>query len=164
MISETHPAMFATDFRRFRNLRHLRHTCVFAGETRVTVDATGTPMTCDAARRGRVPGGETRDGPSHGCGKPGHTRPHVAARGGRDSHDLSDDQAMTDPQAKSRLSPTALPLDDAAKLLSKAGGQPISVAELEADVAAGAPTNADGTLNLVHYAAWLVREFSRRGD
>jgi len=27
---------------------------------------------------------------------------------------------------------------------------------LEADVAAGAPTNADGTINLVHYAAWLL--------
>jgi len=23
---------------------------------------------------------------------------------------------------------------------------------------------ADGTLNLVHYAAWLVKEMSRRGD
>jgi hypothetical protein len=28
---------------------------------------------------------------------------------------------------------------------------------LKADVAAGAPLNADGTLNLVSYAAWLVR-------
>jgi len=31
------------------------------------------------------------------------------------------------------------------------------------DVLAGAPTNADGTLNLVHYAAWLVKEMGR-GD
>ena len=29
----------------------------------------------------------------------------------------------------------------------------------EADVAAGAPTNADGTINLAHYAAWLVKMF-----
>jgi hypothetical protein len=28
------------------------------------------------------------------------------------------------------------------------------------DVADGAPTNADGTINLVHYAAWLVREMA----
>ena len=28
------------------------------------------------------------------------------------------------------------------------------------DIAEGAPTNADGTLNLVHYAAWLVQEMA----
>jgi hypothetical protein len=64
---------------------------------------------------------------------------------------------------KPRLSPTALSLADAAKLLSKAAGQSISVEMLEADIAAGAPANADGTLNLVHYAAWLLRE-AARGD
>ena len=32
-------------------------------------------------------------------------------------------------------------------------------------VAAGAPAGPDGTINLVHYAAWLNREFGRRdGD
>jgi hypothetical protein len=49
-------------------------------------------------------------------------------------------------------------LDDAAVLLTKVGGQPVSRAMLEADLRAGAPQNADGTLNLVHFAAWLVRE------
>jgi len=34
---------------------------------------------------------------------------------------------------------------------------------LQADIDAGAPTNADGTLNLVHYVAWLVKEMGR-GD
>jgi hypothetical protein len=57
-----------------------------------------------------------------------------------------------------RLNPTALPLADAARLLSAVGGQVVTVAMLEADVAAGAPTNPDGTLNLVGYAAWLVDE------
>jgi hypothetical protein len=33
---------------------------------------------------------------------------------------------------------------------------------LEADLTAGAPVNADGSINLVHYAAWLVREASSR--
>lgn len=56
------------------------------------------------------------------------------------------------------LSPTALALADAARLLSAAGGQAVTVEMLEADVAAGAPTNPDGTLNLVTYAAWLVKE------
>jgi hypothetical protein len=34
----------------------------------------------------------------------------------------------------------------------------------QADVDAGAPTNGDGTINLVHYAAWLVKEMACRGD
>ncbi len=28
------------------------------------------------------------------------------------------------------------------------------------DIAEAAPANADGTVNLVHYAAWLVREMA----
>jgi hypothetical protein len=32
---------------------------------------------------------------------------------------------------------------------------------LEADVDAGAPTNPDGTINLVSFAAWLVQEMGR---
>lgn len=59
------------------------------------------------------------------------------------------------------LNPTALSKDDAAQMLTKVGGTPISVNMLEADVTAGAPTNADGTLNLVHYAAWLLQEMHR---
>lgn len=59
---------------------------------------------------------------------------------------------------ENKLNPTALSLADAARLLSAVGGQAVTVEMLEADVAAGAPTNADGTLNLAHYAAWLVRE------
>ena len=54
-----------------------------------------------------------------------------------------------------RLSPTALPLAEAARLLSAVGGQVVTTEMLQADVAAGAPTNADGTLNLVQYAAWV---------
>lgn len=69
---------------------------------------------------------------------------------------------MAEPDAK--LNPAALPLADAARLLSAAGGQRITLDMLELDRGAGAPANADGTLNLVHYAAWLVREMSGRGD
>ena len=60
---------------------------------------------------------------------------------------------MDDP--KPTLNPAALSLADAAKILSAAGGQRGTIEMLEEDVAAGAPTNADGTLNLLHYAAWL---------
>lgn len=69
-----------------------------------------------------------------------------------------------DAAGRPALNPTALSLADAARLLSAVGGQAVTVEMLEADVAAGAPTNADGTLNLVHYAAWLVKEEHARGD
>lgn len=55
------------------------------------------------------------------------------------------------------LNPNALPLADAAKLLSKVGGR-ITEDMLRADLAAGAPSNADGTIHLVRYAAWLLKE------
>ena len=70
---------------------------------------------------------------------------------------------MAEDPGKPPLSPTALPLRDAARLLSKTGSQPISTEMLDADIADGAPTNPDGTINLVHYAAWLVKELAN-GD
>lgn len=61
------------------------------------------------------------------------------------------------------MNPLRLRPADAARVLSAASGQAISVTKLEQDVLLGAPTNADGSLNLVHYAAWLVKEMGR-GD
>ncbi len=61
------------------------------------------------------------------------------------------------------INPVALPLHDAAKLLSRVGSRPVSEAQLQADVQAGAPTNPNGTINLLHYAAWLLKE-AGRGD
>ncbi len=52
--------------------------------------------------------------------------------------------------------PTALTVDQMADLLTRAGKQKIDPAAIRADVEAGAPTNGDGTLHLVHYAAWLA--------
>lgn len=64
-----------------------------------------------------------------------------------------------------RINPLALPIFDAAKLLSKAGGRVIRADQIEADIAAGAPTNGDGTINLISYTAWLVQLQERgRGD
>ena len=68
-----------------------------------------------------------------------------------------------DASAAGGLNPNALRLPDAARLLSKVGGQSITVEMLQRDLAAGAPTNPDGTIHLVHYAAWLLREMGR-GD
>lgn len=62
---------------------------------------------------------------------------------------------------RDRLDPTALSIDGAAQVLTKVGGSPVTVEMLDADVADGAPLNADGTLNLVQYAAWLIREMGR---
>jgi hypothetical protein len=69
---------------------------------------------------------------------------------------------MNDDSEKPSLRPTSLTVVDAARLLTKAGGQSVTIAMLEADLASGAPANADGTINLVHYAAWLAREMSAR--
>jgi hypothetical protein len=62
--------------------------------------------------------------------------------------------------AAPRLS--ALPIEQVATLLRHAGSQQISVDTIRADLAAGAPANRDGTINLVVYAAWLARELARR--
>lgn len=68
---------------------------------------------------------------------------------------------MAEDAPKPQLNPAAMPLRDAARLLAKVGGQSVSDEMIRGDIDAGAPTNPDGTLNLVHYAAWLVREMSR---
>ncbi len=66
-------------------------------------------------------------------------------------------------QGMSRLNPAALGVADAALVLTRIGGKPVTEEMLRADIDAGAPTNASGTINLVHYAAWLVKEMSVGG-
>ncbi len=58
---------------------------------------------------------------------------------------------------------TALTPAQAAKILATAGSRRITEAMVRTDIQAGAPTNADGTVNLIHYAAWLARE-AAHGD
>lgn len=65
---------------------------------------------------------------------------------------------MSEPMPSASARPNALSLSDAAKLLSKTGGRLVTVEMLQKDIDAGAPVNADGTISIVHYAAWLVRE------
>ena len=60
--------------------------------------------------------------------------------------------------AQTPLNPNALSIADAARMLAKASGEQITEAMLHANRVAGAPANPDGTINLVHYAAWLVKE------
>jgi hypothetical protein len=66
-------------------------------------------------------------------------------------------------KAADKLTPRAVPLSTLAQVLTRLGTEKVTEAMLRADVEAGAPTNADGTVNVVHYIAWLVQEQSR-GD
>lgn len=68
------------------------------------------------------------------------------------------------PADSARLNPSAMSIADAARVLARIGGQSVTQEMLRADIDAGAPTNRDGTINLVHYAAWLVKETASRGD
>lgn len=60
--------------------------------------------------------------------------------------------------AKPAISPTSLSVADAARLLSKVSGQTVTVGMIQSDMDKGAPTNPDGTIHLVHYGAWLLKE------
>lgn len=62
-----------------------------------------------------------------------------------------------------RLNPAAMSPADAARVLTRVGGSPVTEDMLRADIDAGAPTNADRSINLVHYAAWLVQQMSAGG-
>ena len=59
-----------------------------------------------------------------------------------------------------KLNPLSLTPADAARLLSKVGGVNITEDQIREAIAAGAPMNPWGTLNLVHFGAWLLREMS----
>lgn len=56
------------------------------------------------------------------------------------------------------LSPTSLTVADLARLLEKVDSGRVTSAMIKEDLAAGAPTNPDGTINLIHYGAWLARK------
>jgi hypothetical protein len=64
------------------------------------------------------------------------------------------------PATPGGLNPNALSVEDAARLLSKAGSWPVTEEMIQLDLSSGAPENSDGTINLVHYAAWLVKGMS----
>ncbi len=68
------------------------------------------------------------------------------------------------PGGEGALRPSAMPLQQAARVLVAVGARYATVENLHRHVEAGAPVNADGTVNLVHYAAWLAKEMAARGD
>jgi hypothetical protein len=61
------------------------------------------------------------------------------------------------------VDPNRLTPEKAAKILSAAAKIRIPAEQIVRDLDDSAPQNTDGTLNLVHYAAWLLKEMGR-GD
>ena len=53
---------------------------------------------------------------------------------------------------------TALSVADLATLLRRSGSRTISEEAIRRDIEKGAPANPDGTVNLINYTAWLVKE------
>jgi len=53
---------------------------------------------------------------------------------------------------------TAISPPKLAEILRKSGSREVSDETIAADIEAGAPVAADGTINMIEYAAWLVRE------
>jgi hypothetical protein len=66
--------------------------------------------------------------------------------------------------AQPPVNPLSMSVAEVARLLSAAGGTRVTVEQVQADVDDGAPVLPDGRVNLIHYAAWLVREVQARGD
>lgn len=54
--------------------------------------------------------------------------------------------------------------EDFVTAMRRAGSRTITLERLEADIAAGAPVNADGTVNILNYVAWVAREIGDDGQ
>ena len=53
---------------------------------------------------------------------------------------------------------TALEIGDAARVLSAASGERITADMIQRDLKAGAPPNPDGSINLIEYAGWVIKQ------
>jgi hypothetical protein len=59
---------------------------------------------------------------------------------------------------------TALSPENIVQLLKRAGCLGMTMELLERDIDAGLPVNGDGTINLIEYTAWMIREVNRDGN
>ena len=55
------------------------------------------------------------------------------------------------------ISITAITIPQLQRLMKQAGSKRLSKAAIEMHIEAGAPTNPDGSINLVEYGAWLIK-------
>ena len=64
-----------------------------------------------------------------------------------------------EPEPDSR-DPSRMSLPNVAEFLSHISDFTITLEDVRKDIANGAPTNADGSVNLIHYGAWLLKGMS----
>ena len=62
---------------------------------------------------------------------------------------------------REELNPNAMTSEQAALLLSKLSRRRVPVEQVEADIEAGVPTDSDGRVSVLGYAAWLLKEMNR---
>ena len=48
--------------------------------------------------------------------------------------------------------------------MRRSGSRTLTLERLEADIAAGAPVNADGTINILKYVAWIAKALGDDGQ
>ena len=54
--------------------------------------------------------------------------------------------------------------EDFVTAMRRSGSRTLTLERLEADIAAGAPVNADGTLDILKYVAWIAKEMGDDGQ
>jgi hypothetical protein len=62
------------------------------------------------------------------------------------------------------LNPLALSPENLVKVLVKSGCRIMTLEMLRRDIDSGMPVNADGTVNLIKYMAWMIKETDRDGN
>jgi hypothetical protein len=65
---------------------------------------------------------------------------------------------------KDKLDPASLSIENLVKVLRASGAKEITDEKVRSDIDDGLPVNSDGTINLIHYAAWMVKEMGRGRD
>ena len=62
------------------------------------------------------------------------------------------------------VNPLALPAGDALRMLRRSGCPQMSDETLQRLIDDGLPLNADGTMNIIEYTAWMLKEVQGNGN
>ena len=65
---------------------------------------------------------------------------------------------------ENQLNPMALSAETIITLLQKSGGREMNRDALQRMIDAGLPLNGDGTISIIEYTAWLVKEVNGNGN
>ena len=68
--------------------------------------------------------------------------------------------SSTAPAVPATISLAYLTPSQLASLLTRSGATSVTEKSIRRDIASGFPTNPDGTIDLIHYIAWLISEVS----